>query len=137
MKTLHTMKRMLVALLSASMLLTSSALAAGETPGPVEPTEPTGVRETEYLFISQTDASSEELEFQLPEDVFAAVNGADITWTLERLESYANPGEDDEFNPLHDEDEMYPNEQDVIDLENVPKAYTSYLEKIVGIFTPV
>ena len=128
MKTLHTMKRMLVALLSASMLLTSSALAAGETPGPVEPTEPTGVRETEYLFISQTDASSEELEFQLSEDVFAAVNGADITWTLERLESYANPGEDDEFNPLHDEDEMYPNEQDVIDLENVPKAYTSYLK---------
>lgn len=32
-KTLHTMKRMLVALLSASMLLTSSALAAGGDSG--------------------------------------------------------------------------------------------------------
>ena len=118
MKTLRTMKRMLVALLSASMLLTSSALAAGPVEDPAVDEAPE--RETEYLFISQTDAASETLEFQLSEEGLAAVSadGADITWTLERIATYANPA-DGEFYPLHDEDVMYPNEQYEIDLENI------------------
>ena len=118
MNPLHTLKRMLATALSASMLLTCSAMAVEVSPTADDLTD---AQAPAYLFISQTEPASKELTFQLSGDALEAVSaeGAEVTWTLERLASYANPGADDPFYPLHGEDEMYPNEQDTINLASL------------------
>ena len=133
MKTMQNMKQMLAALLVLAMLLSGTAMAAGAPAAPDAQTT-----QTDYLFLSQTAASENELEFQLSGEALAAVSaeGAKVSWTLNRLTSYANGGEDDAFHPLQRETEMYPKEPDVIDLENVPKAYANYL-KISDVTTGV
>ena len=130
---MQNMKQMLAALLVLAMLLSGTAMAAGAPAAPAAQTT-----QTDYLFLSQTAASENELEFQLSGEALAAVSaeGAKVSWTLNRLTSYANGGEDDAFHPLQGETEMYPNEPDVIDLENVPEAYANYL-KISDVTTGV
>ena len=105
MNPLHTLKRMQTTALSASMLLTCSAMAVEVSPTADDLTD---AQAPSYLFISQTEPASKELTFQLSGDALEAVSaeGAEVTWTLERLASYANPGADDPFYPLHGEDEM-------------------------------
>lgn len=123
-KTCKTIKKTLAAVLAASMLLSGSALAAGSDQAPAAEA---AQQESETLFLSLTEESSRTVTFQLSDDAFAAVNGKEVTWTLERIATYANP-QDGKFIPLHGEDEMYPNEQDTIDLAHVGEAYANYLK---------
>ncbi len=104
-KTINTTTRILSVLLVLAMLLSCTVLAAE-----------TETAENNQVLISLTDADTFEMSFDLSEEDFAAASaeGAAITYTLVRTGTYANPTED--FFPVLDETEMYPNEKDTIDL---------------------
>ena len=74
MNPLHTLKRMLATALSASMLLTCSAMAVEVSP---TADDLTGAQAPAYLFISQTEPASKELTFQLSGDALEAVEHGD------------------------------------------------------------
>ncbi len=129
------MKRMLAAVLTASMLLAGSAAAAGPVVEPV-PADGADAPQDEAIWISLTEASSQEVTFTSPDYyTFASVQDQEITWTLERLTSYAEP-EGGVDHPLRDEDEMYPNELDEIVLGQIDASHSSYL-KISNVTTTV
>ena len=112
--------RFLSSLLSP-LLIFSSAACVGETnsASAVEPSSknsgPTD------LFLSLTEKTSSSLTFPLTEEQVAAVEKAgvdQITWTLHRTAPYGNPA-DGNFISLHDEEKMYPNEQETIDFASL------------------
>ena len=104
---------MLTLLMVASMLLSSTALAAEDGSA--------AHQNEDYIFISETDAAKEAVSFQLSEEALAAVSaeGAAVQWKLQRVASYANPGEDDEIHPLYGETDFYPNEKDSMELSEL------------------
>ena len=104
---MHKATKLLSILLVLAMLLSCTVLAA-ETAGESQ--------QDEQILISLTDADTFNLSFDLTGDALAAATaeGAEITWTLVRNATYANPT--GAFHPILDETEMYPNEIDTIDL---------------------
>ena len=121
---MNVFKKMLAGLLTASMLLSGSAFAAEPADGA---TEEAAEKEREKIFISLTAEKEYSLGFHLDEDVLGAVKDKDVTWTLKRTASYANPA-DGAFNPLHNEDEMYPNELDEIELGKIDRDHANYFK---------
>ena len=107
-----TIKRIVSTFLAASMLLAGSAFAA-ETEKVAE--------QTEKVVISLSEGREISLTFSLDEESFSRAEGQDVTWTLERTATYANPA-DGKFIPLHGESKMYPNEAGKIDLEDLQCA---------------
>ena len=107
------------------LILNCSACSSGtdETTVEEEPVEELiiGGNNSPELFISLTEKTSKSLIFTLSEKQAAQVKkaGADkVTWTLHRLEPYANPV-DGNFIPLHGEEKMYPNEKETIDFATI------------------
>lgn len=76
---------------------------------------------TDELFLSMTESTSKSLAFPLTQEQAARVQkvGADkVTWTLHRIETYANPA-DGNFIPLRGEEKMFPGEKETIDLATI------------------
>ena len=94
--------RALAALLALVMLLSCSVFAAGITVSENEPAD-----DAQYVISITENATCGVCRDTAPAEVVEAVrNGAEVTWTLNRLESYANPT--GEFFPILDEEEMVP-----------------------------
>lgn len=123
MKKLQTMKRILIALLTVSMLLSCTVLAAGT------PTAQSGGK-TPTLLLSLDQTTSYEVSFTLSDAdaALAGAKGAEVIWTLHRQGSYANPGKDDAFYPILNEtrDGMYPNEMQEIVLNDLVWDVSDY-----------
>ena len=119
MRKIKTTTRFLAAVMAMVMVLSCTAMAASDAPAAPE-------LNPEAVVLSLTENTTIAVSVPVSRDVLDAVEaGATVSWTLERVASYANPAEG--FKPLLGEDEMYPNEPDVIDPLNVPKAYKNYL----------
>ena len=119
MKKIKTTTRFLAVVMALVMVLSCTAMASSSAPAAPDLTPDAPV-------LSLTENTTIAVSVPVSRDVLDAVEaGATVTWTLERVSSYANPAED--FKTLLDESEMYPNEPQVIDPLNVPKAYKSYL----------
>ena len=111
--------RALAALLALVMLLSCSVFAAGITVSENEPAD-----DAQYVISITENATCGVCRDTAPAEVVEAVrNGAEVTWTLNRLESYANPT--GEFFPILDEEEMFPNEVDTIDLAKGAGSFKS------------
>ena len=119
MKKIKTTTRFLAVVMALVMVLSCTAMASSSAPAAPE-------LNPDAVVLSLTENTTIAVSVPVSRDVLDAVEaGATVTWTLERVSSYANPAED--FKTLLDESEMYPNEPQVIDPLNVPKAYKSYL----------
>ena len=119
MRKIKRTTRFLAAAMALVMTLSCTALAAPDAPAAPE-------LNSEAAVLSLTENTTIAVSVPVSRDVLDAVEaGAEVTWTLERVASYANPAEG--FKPLLGESEMYPNEPKVIDPLNVPNAYKSFL----------
>ena len=120
MKKIKATTRLLAMVMALVMALSCTALAAPNAPAapPLNDDAPVLSLSANNTFVVGVPVSADVLKA-------AQAEGATVTWTLERVASYANPAEG--FKVLQGEKEMYPSEPDVIDLANVPEAYKSYL----------
>lgn len=120
MRTIKATTRLLAVVMALVMALSCTAMAA-----PTAPAAPDINPDAPVLSLSTNTAFA--VSVSVSADVLAAAkaNPDSVTWTLERVSSYANPSEG--FQVLLGEKEMYPNEPDVIDPLNVPEAYKGYL----------
>lgn len=109
--------RLLAVLMALTMLLSCSVLAADITVTPSS--------EGNETLLSLSEANTLEVTVNLSQEDLAAAQAGQVTWTLVRNASYANPTSS--FHPLLGETEMYPNELDTIDLSAVPEDYTAFL----------
>ncbi len=115
---MHKIQKMLSAVLAASMLLGSGALAAEPAQVPAPAAVETAADQQTKLLVSMTEQREVQVEFCLSDYQFDNVADAEIVWTLTRVASYAAP-EGVEFHPLMGEKEMYPNEVDTIVLNEI------------------
>ena len=120
MKKIKATTRLLAMVMALVMALSCTALAA-----PNAPAAPTLNDDAPVLSLSANNTFVVGVPVSADVLKAAQAEGATVTWTLERVASYANPAEG--FKVLQGEKEMYPSEPDVIDLANVPEAYKSYL----------
>ena len=118
MKKIKTSTRLLAVVMALVMALSCTAMAAPAAPA-INPEAPVLSLSTDNQFAVSVPVSADVL-------AAAQAEGAAVTWTLERVASYANPAEG--FKVLQGETEMYPNEPDVIDPAHVPDAYKSFLK---------
>ncbi|MBR5534978.1 MAG: S-layer homology domain-containing protein [Ruminiclostridium sp.] len=119
MRTTKATSRLLAVVMALVMALSCTAMAA--------PNAPAAPELSDAVTLSLSENTTIAVSVPVSADVLAAAQaeGATVTWTLERVASYANPAEG--FKVLLGESEMYPNEPDVIDPLNVPAAYQNYL----------
>ena len=119
MQKLKAPARLLAVVMALVMALSCTALAA-----PTAPSAP-ALSDAPVLSLSESNAFAVSVPVSAEVLAAAQAEGATVTWTLERVASYANPAEG--FKVLLGETEMYPNEPNVIDPLNVPDAYKNYL----------
>ena len=119
MRKIKATTRFLAVVMALVMALSCTALAAPDAPAASK------LSDAPVLSLSENNTFAVSVPVSANVLKAAQAEGATITWTLERVTSYANPAEG--FKVLQGEKEMYPNEPDVIDVQNVPAAYKNYL----------